>query len=134
MTRCDAPCVLVATPQNVAVSLDVTANDSIVAPALVSQILVVVPPANGKAAPIGINTGVVTYTPALNFFGTDTFQYAILDTTGAISNLATVTVTVTFTAPAPSPPKALAPVRGSRGLRLFRLAVRVCPSRHRVIM
>jgi Big-like domain-containing protein len=93
---------VVATPQNVAVSLDVTANDSIVAPALVSQILVIVPPLNGKAAPIGINTGVVTYTPALNFFGTDTFQYAILDTTGAISNLATVTVTVTFIAPAPT--------------------------------
>jgi hypothetical protein len=93
---------VVATPQNAAVSLDVTANDSIVAPALVSQVLVIVPPANGKAAPIGINTGVVTYTPALNFFGTDTFQYAILDTNGAISNLATVTVTVTFTAPAPT--------------------------------
>jgi Big-like domain-containing protein len=102
-----APPVAVAdvltTPQNTAATLDVSANDSVVAPALLSQVLVITPPLNGKAAPIGINTGVVTYTPNLNFFGTDTFSYVLVDSAGAISNLATVTVTVSFVAPAPTP-------------------------------
>jgi hypothetical protein len=90
------------TPENAAVSFDVTANDVIVAPALVKQVVIITPALNGTAAPIGINTGVVTYTPAPNFFGTDTFSYVVIDTTGAVSNVATVTMTVSFLAPGPT--------------------------------
>jgi hypothetical protein len=93
---------ILTTPQNVAANIDVSTNDAVVAPALLSQVLVIVPPTGGTAAPIGINTGVVTYTPTFNFFGTDTFSYVLIDSTGAISNLATVTVTVTFVPAGPT--------------------------------
>jgi VCBS repeat-containing protein len=39
-------------------------------------------------------TGVVTYTPAQDFFGADTFRYTVRDNTGLISNEATVTITI----------------------------------------
>lgn len=39
--------------------------------------------------------GVVSYTPPLNFLGTDTFKYSVRDTAGIESNKATVTINVT---------------------------------------
>jgi Big-like domain-containing protein len=92
---------VLATNENVAANIDVSANDAIAAPALVAQVIVVAPPLSGTAVPLGINTGVVTYTPAANFFGADSFQYVVVDTTGAISNVATVNVTVAFLAVGP---------------------------------
>jgi Big-like domain-containing protein len=92
----------IVTNENVAASVDLTVNDAITPPALVSRVVVVTPPTNGTASPIGINTGVVTYTPNANFFGADTFQYVVVDTTGAVSNVATVTVTVNFVPVAPT--------------------------------
>ena len=44
---------------------------------------------------VNASNGAITYTPAAGFTGTDTFQYTISDTTGAVSAPATVTVTVT---------------------------------------
>ena len=40
-------------------------------------------------------SGVVTYTPAANFFGVATAKYTVKDNEGAVSNEATITVTVT---------------------------------------
>lgn len=50
-------------------------------------------PANGSVAVDP--TGAVTYAPNIGFVGTDSFSYTLADTTGAVSNAATVTVSVT---------------------------------------
>ena len=55
-------------------------------------------PANGTAT---INGTLITYTPALRFAGTDTFNYTISDGRGGTS---TATVTVTVAPPANQPP------------------------------
>jgi Big-like domain-containing protein len=93
---------VLTTNSGVPASLDVTANDALTPPALVSQVVVVSAPLNGSAAPIGINTGVVTYTPNAGFSGTDSFQYVLVDSSGAASNVASVTVTVNFLATPPT--------------------------------
>jgi Big-like domain-containing protein len=93
---------VLSTNTGVPASLDVTANDALTPPALVSQVVVVGAPQNGTAAPIGINTGVVTYTPNAGFSGTDSFQYVLVDSSGAASNVASVTVTVNFVAAPPT--------------------------------
>src|SRR5207248_3787037 len=43
----------------------------------------------------------VTYTPNLNFNGTDSFKYQAKDAAGALSNVATVTITVNAVNDAP---------------------------------
>ena len=53
---------------------------------------------------IDATTGIVTYTPATAFLGSDTFTYTIRDLNGNISNIATVTITVT---PVNDPPVAV---------------------------
>ena len=42
------------------------------------------------------------YTPNFNFFGSDSFDYVLVDATGAMSNVATVTVTVSYVPSAPT--------------------------------
>ncbi len=59
-------------------------------------------PANGAA--VANPDGTVTYTPAANYHGTDSFTYTVKDTAGGTSNSATVTVTVT---PVNDPPVAV---------------------------
>lgn len=47
------------------------------------------------ANPFVLNAdGTFTYTPAVNFYGTDTFTYVTKDNFGTISNIATVTITI----------------------------------------
>lgn len=58
-----------------------------------SGVSIVTPPAHGTAV-VDPVTGVVNYTPAVNFFGSDSFNYAVANTQGALSNAATVTLTV----------------------------------------
>lgn len=56
------------------------------------SIIIVIAPGNGS---FNINgDGTVTYTPTLDFIGTDVFNYTVEDNEGAISNEAMVTVTV----------------------------------------
>ncbi|HET9595183.1 MAG TPA: Ig-like domain-containing protein [Anaeromyxobacteraceae bacterium] len=74
------------------------ANDVVALP--VAAAFVVVPAANGTATS-GAG-GVITYKPALNFSGTDTFSYVAQDATGKFTNVATVTATVRFVAVAPT--------------------------------
>lgn len=59
-------------------------------------------PAHGTAT-VNPSTGAITYTPALNFNGTDTFTYKVNDPAGGFSNAATITITVN---PINDPPKA----------------------------
>jgi hypothetical protein len=83
------------TNQNVAITIPVTANDAVVAPATLASVVVVTPPASGAAVPAAA-VGSITYTPSLNFSGVDAFQYVALDSVGQVSNVVTVTVNVTF--------------------------------------
>src|SRR5829696_4176034 len=52
-------------------------------------------PSHGSVAING--DGTVTYTPAAGYTGADTFQYRAKDSSGGVSNLATVSVTVSAT-------------------------------------
>jgi hypothetical protein len=84
------------TAEDTALSIPVVANDADLdgdALAVVS----VSAPANGSAA---VNAGQVTYTPAANFAGIDTFTYTIADGNGG-SATASITVTVTAVDDAP---------------------------------
>ncbi|WP_347330753.1 tandem-95 repeat protein, partial [Marinimicrobium locisalis] len=51
------------------------------------------PSANGSTS-VDTGSGVITYTPAANFAGSDTFTYTVDDVHGGSSNEATVTITV----------------------------------------
>ncbi|WP_158277224.1 Ig-like domain-containing protein [Serinibacter arcticus] len=88
----------VTTPQNTAVPIAVTANDTVAtggAPLDPASVAVTAPPANGTVT-IDPATGVITYTPDLNFSGTDTFSYQVCDTSTPtpVCDTAVVTVTV----------------------------------------
>ena len=71
-------------------------------------------PASGVLSLSG--TGDFTYTPGLDFVGTDSFSYTIIDQDGDTSNSATVTLTVNDQAPPPPPP-----VERSISLRPFKV-------------
>ena len=80
---------------NRSVTLDVIANDSSSGGSLVRPSLsIVTAPAHGAVAIDGGNQS-VTFTPATDYVGADTFQYTVEDNLGAASNVATVTVTIT---------------------------------------
>jgi PKD repeat protein len=83
-----------ATDMNVAVIIDILANDSDSDGVLVaSTVAIVTAPLNGSVL-INPVTGAVTYTPNLGFAGMDSFTYTVEDNDGAVSNQATVTIAV----------------------------------------
>jgi hypothetical protein len=86
----------ITTTSNTAATVNLAANDSVVAPATLASVVVVQVPANGTVTVNAATPGSVTYTPTANFSGADNFAYVITDSTGAVSNLATVAVTVNF--------------------------------------
>ncbi len=90
---------MATTAANTPVTINVLANDSDPDgdPLTISS---VTPPSHGTATASATQ---VTYTPASNFVGTDTFQYTITDGRGGS---ASATVTVTVTAPPNRPPVA----------------------------
>jgi gliding motility-associated-like protein len=50
---------------------------------------------SGGGGTITVNaSGVITYTPTVNFYGTATASYTVNDNTGATSNIGTITITV----------------------------------------
>src|SRR6185369_2941320 len=80
-------------PFNAAVTVNVVGNDTAGSnPINAASVALAAQPAHGTAA-ANLN-GSVTYTPALNFSGADSFQYTVKDSTGLISNQASVAVTV----------------------------------------
>lgn len=86
----------ISTPEDTAVDIDVLLNDtdtdSNIDPL---SIVIAAPPANGTAVTKVVGPSrVVTYTPALNFNGQDSFTYQVSDALGA-SSTSTVSVTVT---------------------------------------
>jgi gliding motility-associated-like protein len=94
------------TPEDIPVAIHVLANDTDVDGNLVpSSVTVTSGPANGTTSVDPI-TGIITYTPNPNFYGTDTFIYQACDDgtpLPALCDTAVVTVTVT---PVNDPPVA----------------------------
>ncbi|MCR6653487.1 MAG: tandem-95 repeat protein [Cellvibrionaceae bacterium] len=82
----------ITTAEDTEVTIDVLANDSDVDGTLDSASLILTQPANGVVVDNG--DGTVSYTPAANFFGSDSFTYTVADNEGGVSNTATVTITV----------------------------------------
>ncbi|MCG8607944.1 tandem-95 repeat protein, partial [bacterium] len=82
------------TPEDTAVTIPVLANDSDLDGTLQSGSVKVVTDVGNGSTTIDPNTGVVTYSPAVDFFGSDSFTYTVTDDDGGVSNVATVTVTV----------------------------------------
>jgi len=77
------------------VTIDVLANDSDADGSLVpSTVQVTVPPAHAGTVSVNPSTGAITYTPPVNFRGTDVFKYTVQDDAGATSNAASVNVNV----------------------------------------
>ena len=80
------------TGEDIALNIDVLANDNDVDDGINSSTLTIfAAPANGVALVVN---GQISYTPAANFSGSDSFRYNVQDNSGATSNLATVTLVV----------------------------------------
>ena len=77
-----------------ATAINVLGNDTDPDPGDTRTITAITQPTNGVVAITGTPGTGVTYTPAANFAGTDTFTYTISDAAGLLDT-ATVTVTVT---------------------------------------
>ncbi|MBL0743119.1 tandem-95 repeat protein [Chryseolinea lacunae] len=87
----DAPTV----QEDSQVVISVLANDVDVDNAIdATSVTLATLPAHGTAV-LNATTGVVTYMPDLNYYGTDSFTYTVNDATGATSNTATTNITVT---------------------------------------
>ncbi len=82
----------VTTLEDTAIAINVLSNDN-AGPGESDPLSVSVttPPSNGTTSVD--SAGVITYTPADSFFGTDSFQYTLSD--GSLTDTATVTITVT---------------------------------------
>jgi hypothetical protein len=81
------------TNEDTAVEINVLANDSDPEGALnESSVTLGVAPAHGTA--VANAAGSITYTPAPNWNGTDSFSYSVADDDGARSSAATVSITI----------------------------------------
>src|SRR5690606_22298139 len=94
----DAPVAvddITTTDEDIAVLIDVLANDSDVDDALVpASVTIASAPSNGGVS-INTTTGEITYTPNADYNGTDVFTYTVNDAAGATSNIATINITIT---------------------------------------
>ena len=70
--------------------LTILANDKDTDGTIDPTTVAIVGAAKHGTTSINPTTGVVTYTPAANYTGTDTFTYKVKDNQGAYSNVATV--------------------------------------------
>ncbi len=89
-------------PDDTPTALNILANDTDQSGTLVpTSVVITTPPQHGIIS-IDPSSGAVSYTPASGYLGTDSFQYKVSDSSGAVSNIATVSLTV-----APAPPVAV---------------------------
>jgi len=101
----------ISTNEDIAVNIPVLANDTDVDNVLTgSMIIIVANPVHGTAT-VNVSTGKVRFTPALNYYGNDSFTYKLKDPGGAVSNVATVAITVNPVndAPVAAPDQATTP-------------------------
>lgn len=82
------------TNKNTAVVVSVLSNDNDSDGTLNSATVAVVGAASHGTTSVDPTTGAITYTPASNYTGPDSFTYKVKDNAGADSNVATVSVTV----------------------------------------
>ncbi|MBN9295973.1 MAG: tandem-95 repeat protein [Filimonas sp.] len=82
------------TNPNTPVVLNTLGNDVVGDAALVPSTVTIVKQPDHGTVTIDPVTGKVTYTPSLDYFGTDTYTYTVKDANGAISNVATGTITI----------------------------------------
>jgi subtilisin-like proprotein convertase family protein len=80
-----------AADQNVVQQINVL--NFVTGPADPGHVTIITPPQNGTAT-VDPTTGIIRYTPLPNFFGTDSLNYAVANSQGALSNAATVSLTV----------------------------------------
>ncbi len=81
------------TDEDTEVVIDLLANDSDVDGFLdLGAVVIVAQPSHGSVTDIG--DGTVIYSPAANYFGSDSFTYAVADNEGGVSNTATVTLII----------------------------------------
>ena len=84
-----------STTPGVAVTTDVLANDTVSAGALnPASVTVSTAPGHGTTS-VDPATGKITYTPAANFSGVDSYQYTVCDSSSPTPVCGTATVTVT---------------------------------------
>lgn len=82
-----------STAINKSVEMDVLRNDNpgVNVPLDTTTLTVTSGPSHGT---IVISNGIITYTPALDYIGSDTFTYTIKDSVGTVSNEATVSIEI----------------------------------------
>ena len=84
----------VSTAEDTQREVDVALNDNDIDGSLdLTTVTVVANPSNGTFA-VNTTTGVITYSPSLNFSGADSLDYTIRDNEGGLSNSARVFITV----------------------------------------
>jgi len=84
----------VTTNKNTAALISVLSNDFDLDGILDPATVTILAAANRGTTSINPTTGVITYTPAANYNGADSFTYKFKDNTGAYSNVATVSINV----------------------------------------
>ena len=82
------------TNKNTAVTINVLANDSDPDGTINPTTVTIVSGASHGTTSVNPTTGAVTYTPAANYVGPDSFTYKVKDNLGVDSNVATVSITV----------------------------------------
>ena len=88
------------TPHAAPVTIDILANDKDPDNNLDPTCVKITKQPEHGAIVINAQNGRATYTPAVDFFGTDTFKYTVCDTAKAVSNEATVSIAVNQAPPA----------------------------------
>lgn len=84
---------VVSTPEDTPVVVNVDTNDTDNTGIDPNSVAIISQAANGTASPAGGNA--VSYVPAPDYFGSDSFTYTIQDVDGNVSNVATVSIEVT---------------------------------------
>lgn len=84
---------VVAPPADLNVTQQINVLANVIGGANPATVTIVTGPQNGIAV-VDAVTGLITYTPAANFFGSDSFTFDVKNFQGASSNLATVSVSV----------------------------------------
>jgi gliding motility-associated-like protein len=83
----------VSTPEDTPVVIDLVANDTDSGNDInPNSVTIIAQPQKGTLS--AATAGKVTYTPALNYFGTDFFTYTVKDFTNLTSNVAKVAITI----------------------------------------
>ena len=83
-----------STANNTTVTIDVLTNDSDSDGTLDATKVAIVAAASHGTTSVNPTTGAITYRPASNYTGPDSFTYKVKDNSGTDSNVATVSITV----------------------------------------